>query len=43
MKVVIDIVMNETEAILSFVCAPLFFVVGKIVLKILQYRMRKGV
>ena len=42
MEIVVDIVMNELEAVLSFICAPLFFVIGKIVLKLLHYRMVKG-
>ena len=43
MEIVIDIVMNELEAVLSFICTPVAFVIGKLLLKRMQYKMRKGV
>ena len=42
MEIIIEVVMNDLEAILSFICAPLFFVLGKIILKRMQYKMRKS-
>jgi hypothetical protein len=42
MEIIIDITMTNLEALMSFVCPPLAFVLGKIVLKRMEYKWRKS-